>query len=48
MRERFAELIDREIENAKRGLPARIIAKFNSLEDLDITERLYARRRRRA
>ncbi|MFO0834500.1 MAG: polyphosphate kinase 1 [Phycisphaerales bacterium] len=42
MRQRFAELIAREATNAKRGLPARIIAKFNSLEDLDITERLYA------
>ncbi len=42
MRQRFAELIAREAANAKRGLPARIIAKFNSLEDLDITERLYA------
>lgn len=41
MRQRFAELIAREATNAKRGLPARIIAKFNSLEDLDITERLY-------
>lgn len=41
MRQRFTELIAREAANAKRGLPARIIAKFNSLEDLEITERLY-------
>jgi polyphosphate kinase len=42
MRERFNQLIERESEMARRGRPARIIAKFNSLEDRDITERLYA------
>ena len=32
-RTRFEELIDREIQNAKLGLPAKITAKMNSLED---------------
>jgi polyphosphate kinase len=41
MRRRFCELIDREIAFAKRGLPARIIAKLNSLEDAEIVEKLY-------
>ena len=41
MRARFEELIDREIANAKAGKPARIFAKFNSLEDIKTTERLY-------
>jgi polyphosphate kinase len=42
MRAKFNAMIDREVENAKRGRPARIIAKINSMEDRDITERLYA------
>ena len=41
MRDRFSELIDREIANAKAGLPARIFAKCNALEDIKTTERLY-------
>ncbi len=41
MRRRFNELIDREIEVAKAGGPARIMAKMNSLEDRQVTERLY-------
>ena len=41
MRQRFNEMIDREAEFAKQGKPARIIAKVNSMEDRDITERLY-------
>ena len=41
MRERFNALIDNEIEHARAGRPARIFAKFNSLEDINITERLY-------
>lgn len=40
MRERFLELIGREAENARAGRPARIIAKFNQLEDLPICEAL--------
>jgi polyphosphate kinase len=41
MRAKFNAMIDREVELARRGKPARIIAKINSLEDRDITERLY-------
>jgi polyphosphate kinase len=42
MRAKFNAMIDREVELARRGKPARIIAKINSLEDRDVTERLYA------
>lgn len=42
MRAKFNALIERECELAKRGLPARIIVKVNSMEDRDMTERLYA------
>ncbi|MFZ4574097.1 MAG: polyphosphate kinase 1 [Phycisphaerales bacterium] len=42
MRQKFNQLIEREMENARRGLPARIFAKINSMEDRDITDRLYA------
>jgi polyphosphate kinase len=42
MRVKFNAMIDREVELARRGKPARIIAKINSLEDRDVTERLYA------
>ena len=48
MRERFLDLIDREIEHARAGRPARIIAKMNQLEDLDDLPRARARRRRPA
>ena len=41
MRQRFYQLIDNEIENAKAGKPARILAKMNQLEDKGIIERLY-------
>lgn len=41
MREKFNQLIARETELAKKGKPARIIAKLNSMEDRDITQRLY-------
>jgi len=41
MRQRFVQMMDREIENARKGLPARIDAMLNSLEDIDITEKLY-------
>ncbi len=38
---RMLKLIEREIANAKRGLPARIIAKMNSLVDRESIEALY-------
>ncbi|GIW73588.1 MAG: polyphosphate kinase [Phycisphaerales bacterium] len=41
MRQRFEELIDNEIHNARAGRPAAIFAKLNSLEDRKITQRLY-------
>lgn len=41
MRETFTQLIDREMEFARAGKPARIIAKMNAMEDLKITEKLY-------
>lgn len=41
MRSAFMRLIDREIQLARAGKPARIIAKMNALEDLKITNRLY-------
>ncbi|MCW5560129.1 MAG: polyphosphate kinase 1, partial [Verrucomicrobiae bacterium] len=34
-------LIDREAENARRGLPARIIAKMNALVETSVIEALY-------
>jgi polyphosphate kinase len=42
MRQRINQMIDREIELARKGKPARIWAKLNALEDRDVTERLYA------
>jgi polyphosphate kinase len=41
MRKRFVQYIKKEIENAKAGLPSRIIAKMNSLEDQEICDLLY-------
>jgi polyphosphate kinase len=41
LRERMVELIGRETANAKNGLPARIIAKFNRLADVEIIRALY-------
>lgn len=41
MRSRFAFLIDREIEMARRGQPCGITAKINAMEDREIAERLY-------
>ncbi len=40
MRERFIELIRREIGHLQAGRPARIIAKMNQLEDLPVCEAL--------
>jgi polyphosphate kinase len=42
MRDAFAERIRREAEHARRGEPARIIAKMNSLVDQALIEELYA------
>lgn len=40
-RNRFVELIDTEIENAKKGRPASIFLKMNSLSDLAMINKLY-------
>ncbi len=42
MKPRLLDLIAGEAERAKQGLPARIIAKTNSLQDPDIITALYA------
>jgi polyphosphate kinase len=41
LKKKFLELIERETECAKKGLPSRIIAKMNSLEEKDICQALY-------
>jgi polyphosphate kinase len=41
MRRRFLELIHAEVELARQGVEARIIAKMNSLEDPEICRALY-------
>ncbi len=41
LKDKFLYLIGREEENARAGAPARIIAKMNSLCDIDIIEALY-------
>ncbi|MEM7554395.1 MAG: polyphosphate kinase 1 [Cyanobacteria bacterium P01_A01_bin.84] len=41
MRDRFLELIRREIENVQNGLSGRIVAKMNSLVDPQIITTLY-------
>jgi polyphosphate kinase len=41
LHERIVEMIEREASNARRGLPARIIAKMNSLVDRQVIEALY-------
>lgn len=41
LKSRFLEMIQQEARNAKLGLPARIIAKFNNLDDRDVIENLY-------
>ena len=38
---RLLELIERETDHARRGLPARIIAKINSLAERQVIEALY-------
>lgn len=41
MHNRVIEWIDREADFARRGLPARIIARMNSLVDIKVIEALY-------
>jgi polyphosphate kinase len=41
MRQKFRDLIDREIQFQSDGKPARIIAKMNSLEDQECIDHLY-------
>jgi polyphosphate kinase len=41
MIKRFRKMIDREIENAKAGLPAQIIIKVNNLQERGMVEELY-------
>lgn len=41
LRDRVNQMIQREIDLAKKGKPARIWAKLNAMEDRDITDRLY-------
>jgi polyphosphate kinase len=41
MKERFLELIEREITHAKAGRRGAIQAKMNALEDTDVVEALY-------
>ena len=41
LHERLLRLIEREKENAQRGLPARIIAKINSLAERKVIDALY-------
>ena len=41
MKKRFLDLIQDEIHFAKKGLPSRIIAKINSLDDKSIIDKLY-------
>jgi polyphosphate kinase len=41
LQERFMGLIDREIANANKGLPASIIIKLNNLEEKKLIDKLY-------
>lgn len=41
LQERFIDLINREIDNAKNGLSGGIIIKFNNLEDKVLISKLY-------
>lgn len=41
LRDKFYQLIDREIAHARNGRPARIVAKMNSLIDRPMIARLY-------
>jgi polyphosphate kinase len=41
LQRRLLQLIERETKNARRGLPARIIARVNSLAERELIEALY-------
>ena len=41
LHDRMLALVQREAANARKGLPARIIAKFNALVDRELIEALY-------
>ncbi len=41
MRQSFTKLIDREIKNVKKGLPASMILKMNALQDDRMIKKLY-------
>jgi polyphosphate kinase len=41
LRQRITQLIEREIEHHRNGRPARIMAKMNSLTDIEIIRALY-------
>lgn len=41
MMKRFNKLIEREIENAEKGLPAGIIIKLNNLQEKELITKLY-------
>lgn len=41
MASKFQQLIERESELAKQGKPSQIIAKFNNMDDAEITRALY-------
>jgi polyphosphate kinase len=41
LHDRLLRLVDRETQNARQGLPARIILKLNSLADRQVIEALY-------
>lgn len=41
LQRKFLELIDREIENVKKGLPAKITIKLNNLEERVLISKLY-------
>lgn len=41
LQSRFVELIDREIANARKGLPASIVIKLNNLEEKQMIAKLY-------
>ncbi len=42
LKERLVELVDREAQRARRGEPARIVAKMNALVDPEVIRALYA------